>query len=475
MRLRLAAAALMALLLALAAGASAASARPGSARTAVVSLGDSYISGEAGRWNGNSTSPTPSNAGTDRACVPTGSPLCQDRFLGSVYVEGTDRNGCHRSDVSEILSSRIRVSRRINLSCSGGKTINLRRSKSGGVGQKGEPAQGDLLAGVAGTDDVKLIIVSIVGNDLGFADIVEDCLIAYTSKTGPCRDRAKATVDRRTPAARAGLVKAIDEIRAVMRSRGYLRTDYRLVFQTYPSVVPRAAEARYPESDPRRSSDGCPLYDTDLNGARDELAPQIGRLVKSVARAKGAEILELKDLMQGHEICSKSARAATEGDTPGGDRGEWGRALGPTAIQQGQVQEVFHPNAFAQRALGDCLEGVYARPTPGTFTCTAGPGVAPTGVNLRRSSRYAKPRLRLRARAVRVRRRPRSSCFRFLVTSSQGERVRGARVRFAGHRAKTNRRGRVVLCARVRPGRHKVLTARAKYRPAKLIVRTRRR
>ena len=40
---------------------------PGSGPTAVVSMGDSFISGEAGRWNGNSLNILGTRDGTDRA------------------------------------------------------------------------------------------------------------------------------------------------------------------------------------------------------------------------------------------------------------------------------------------------------------------------------------------------------------------------------------------------------------------------
>ncbi len=47
--------------------AEAATASPGSGRTAVVALGDSFISGEGGRWLGNGTEPFGARSGTDRA------------------------------------------------------------------------------------------------------------------------------------------------------------------------------------------------------------------------------------------------------------------------------------------------------------------------------------------------------------------------------------------------------------------------
>ncbi|NUK82594.1 hypothetical protein HRW23_35690, partial [Streptomyces lunaelactis] len=70
-------------------------ASPGNGPTAVVSLGDSYISGEAGRWKGNSLTNTGSRNGTDRGWVS-----------GSTYdpgkVYGTTAGGCHRSDSAEV-------------------------------------------------------------------------------------------------------------------------------------------------------------------------------------------------------------------------------------------------------------------------------------------------------------------------------------------------------------------------------------
>jgi len=74
------------------AAAPTAGAAPPAAPTAVVTMGDSYISGEAGRWQGNSINPAPGNDGTDRACVPSGPGCRVDK--SRVYVGGTDVNKC---------------------------------------------------------------------------------------------------------------------------------------------------------------------------------------------------------------------------------------------------------------------------------------------------------------------------------------------------------------------------------------------
>ncbi len=372
-----------ALLLALALTAATAQAGPRSATTAAVAMGDSYISGEAGRWAGNSINPLPGNDGTDRACV--GTPVCTVD-LGRVYLPPSDTNGCHRSDVAEILSARLAVNRRVNIACSGAVTDNIYRAASGGQPQKGEPPEADQLAPIARNLNVKLIMLSIGGNDLGFAAIVQDCFTRYTTKTGPCMPTQQPVLAAGLPVAQAKVEKAIDEVRAVMTQAGYKAKDYRLVLQGYPSVVPRAAEARYAETDPQRSTYGCPFYDVDLDWARDSAVGQIGGMVQAAARAKGAEFLALSNAFQGHELCSKSDSEVSVLKPPSERTSEWGRALSPSAIEQaqGQTQEVFHPDAFGQRALGTCVTGVFAR-SRGEFSCMGAAGIAPSSVVVTRT------------------------------------------------------------------------------------------
>ena len=70
-----------------------------------VSLGDSYISGEAGRWAGNSNSSSQTDA--------LGSTAYYDAGTGESIV------GCHRSKSAEIAFGTISSK---NLACSGAKT-----------------------------------------------------------------------------------------------------------------------------------------------------------------------------------------------------------------------------------------------------------------------------------------------------------------------------------------------------------------
>ena len=270
--------------------------------------------------------------------------MCTAYDESRVYVGGTAANGCHRSDVAEVLSARIDVDRGVNLACSGAVTQNLLRSSSGGTSAHGEAPQADQLAAVARSSRIRMIVVSIGGNDFGVASIVTACFEAYLAHARPCSQTQAAAVDRdRVDAVTARIGHAIDEIRAVIGDAGYRKRAYRLVLQTCPVVIPHAADARYREADPRRTVQGCPFYDADVDWAQDVAAPRIGTAVTAAARSRGAEVLELLPAFAGHEVCARQASSVTPLTPQSPVGSEWGRAVSPSAIVEGQTQELFHP------------------------------------------------------------------------------------------------------------------------------------
>jgi hypothetical protein len=70
---------------------------------------------------------------------------------------------------------------------------------------------------------------------------------------------------------------------------------------------------------------------------------------------------------------------------PSATTSDWARFLNLTAVDtQGQQQETFHLNAYAQRALGNCLGLLYARTANAACRNTPGGGtdavvLRPTG------------------------------------------------------------------------------------------------
>lgn len=350
----------------------AAQATPSSTESSIVTLGDSFISGEAGRWQGNSIVSTGDRAGTDRAWTGTG-------YDPSRVYGATAANGCHRSDVAEVNNAVVFVHRKVNLACSGAVTANIFRPSNGGQAQNGEPSQGLKLRFVAQVTNVKFVVLSIGGNDLGFADIIRQCTQAYAARTGPCNPSQQAVVNSRKPAAFAGVAKAIDEIRAVMAESGYSRSNYRLILQSYGSPVPRASEARYAELGADRGTvGGCPFYDADLNWARDSLVNQIANGLRYVAAASGVEFLDLRDSLQGREVCATASRQATLTQPPSASTSEWARFL-TLNLAQGEVQETLHPNAYGQKALGRCLT-LAVNGGRGSGSCRPTSGRGPEGM-----------------------------------------------------------------------------------------------
>ncbi|MFJ7205031.1 hypothetical protein ACIQWR_15995 [Streptomyces sp. NPDC098789] len=359
----------------LAGGAGTSVASPGTGPTAVVSMGDSYISGEAGRWKGNSLTNSGSRTGTDRAWVS-----------GSSYdpakVYGATAGGCDRSDSAEVRSAGPIADVAVNLACSGAVTDNVFRASNGGVPFKGEAPQADQLAGVAATNNVKVIALSVGGNDLGFADIIKECAYDFVLWGSYCYDDQQEVVNGRMDTVMAKVGKSVDEVRAVMRTAGYADSSYRIVLQSYPSPIPRGAENRYTQSDwSRLNTGGCPFWNKDSDWARDALVPQIANRLKAVAASKGAQFLDLRDMMQGREVCAKASKQVTTAAPASAKTSEWARWI-DSSETQGPIQEDMHPNYFGQLAVGRCLSLIYAQPASGTFGCRNTAGADQTGMYL---------------------------------------------------------------------------------------------
>jgi hypothetical protein len=91
---------------------------------------------------------------------------------------------------------------------------------------------------------------------------------------------------------------------------------------------------------------------------------------------------------QGHEFCSKSDAQSTPLFRPTPAAAEWGRILTASTVQQGELQEAFHPNAYGQRALGTCVTKLFAA-APGRFACTGRARLDPRKLSLARLSSFS--------------------------------------------------------------------------------------
>ena len=356
-------------------------AAPAGARpTAIVALGDSFISGEAGRWLGNGSEALGTRSGTDRAaydCGPLGCAYDPARVYGA-----SEANDCHRSDVAPIESAPIAVDRKVNLACSGASARNLWPGDEGGTVHFGEPPQADQLAAVARLDQVRLVVVTVGANDIGFGELVAECALDWArspdDEPDTCHGEAEAEIQGALPHATRYVTAALHGVRRAMRAAGYERSEYRLVAMGYASPFPEGRWFRYPEDGwSRLSEGGCPVWNADADWAAERATADLGGMLEAAAAASGAEYLDLTHAFDGHQLCDRrSQRVGPAGPSP--ITAEWFRRL---SFLQGSTRESLHPNAYGQRVIGQCLALLFARPRS-DYACHDTPGQYLTGVDL---------------------------------------------------------------------------------------------
>ncbi|GAA2606266.1 hypothetical protein GCM10009863_19690 [Streptomyces axinellae] len=370
--------------------------------TTVVSIGDSFISGEGGRWQGNAATSASSNNemnGTDRATECEGQVCVSDpkKIYGQSYenpdaAPGTEERkaGCHRSDVAEIISARSGHVKPINIACSGAETQHILRSPSGRK-FKGEPPQADLLSAIAHESDVARVQISIGGNDLAFSNIITACAMTFIKKvTDYCYKSWQPELIKNLPRVKEKVVGAVESVKATLREAGNTRPEQVITLQSYPSPLPLGGALRYHVgagsfASSRWNPGGCPFYDQDASWARTTVVPEIARMIRSAAAETGVNFLDLQNAFNGHEVCAKGVRQANKGENrenpiPSKDA-EWMRFISKGIPggggTQGEKEESLHPNAYGQKALGDCLQKYWYLALPSQrneFRCLNTPG-----------------------------------------------------------------------------------------------------
>ncbi|MFF0739667.1 GDSL-type esterase/lipase family protein [Streptomyces sp. NPDC004111] len=375
---------------------------------AVVSMGDSYISGEGGRWAGNAAaSATGSAWGTDRAAVNcNGEESVCDHDPARVYGDTSyDKGGsaCDRSDSAEIRGvsfEDVPVERRFNLACSGATTDNVTTT-----GFKGQRPQVDDLRDIARSNDVRMVVLSVGGNDLKFAEILQDCVKAYFYPSlfnKGCRGAKEKEFSDGLAPARAKVVKAVEAIRGTLREAGQEDGSYRIVLQSYPNPLPLGRDYRDPENAPvppanysRYLQGGCPFLDADSDWAHTSVVPRISSMLRGAANEAGVSFLDLQNAFAGHELCSRTTRQAGSGHKLSAplpaEQAEWVRWV-PYVVDglkdlpwqaQGNQQEAIHPNHYGQLALSACLTKIAAQlgDTPVFSSCVGRPSAQPGDVD----------------------------------------------------------------------------------------------
>ncbi|MEN9643684.1 MAG: hypothetical protein RL238_353 [Actinomycetota bacterium] len=356
---------------------------PGVGSPWVVSLGDSYISGEAGRWAGNSNS---SSGSVDAG----GSAAYYDNATKTAEVI----NRCHRSTAAEIhIGGGVNS---LNLACSGARTSTFTSSdgyfKPGidfyNVG--GNQGQALMLQNFAATHNVKMIQLSIGGNNFNFADIVQTCVTNFL--TSPswwknyCNDDSSVTSNftaANVTAQQNAITAAINNVKTAMANAGYTTTQYKIVVQTYPSPIPNSTGFRYGESGfTRQSTGGCGFWNADANWANGTALVKINNAVKGAAAAANASsnvvVMDLAAAFNGRRLCENTVNLmentgkANWTVAGAADVTEWISQIRTLSTVFGPyyVQESIHPNWWGEKAIRNCVRQAYNGGNVRGGTCT---------------------------------------------------------------------------------------------------------
>jgi hypothetical protein len=333
----------------------------------VVSLGDSAISGEAGRWAGNTNN--------ESWRIDAGGP---DAYFDNANRTAEAIPGCHRSESAAIhigggVSS-------LNLACSGAQTTTHGGGDSDfkpgidfAVTQYGQ-GQALSLQQFAAAHNVKMVAVLIGANDYGFADILQACFVDwYTSPSwwpNYCQDDsdiASRFTSSNITAKTAAIKQAFLNVRQAMANAGYADSAWTMMVHTYWSPIPNGSANRYPETGySRQTIGGCGMWNRDADWANNTVVPTFNNSVRNAASQTGLSNIKILDLTQslyGRRLCENTVGLLEEQGisswtaTKAVDKTEWVNQLRTTSTfgSDYQIQESVHANYWGQLAMRNCM------------------------------------------------------------------------------------------------------------------------
>lgn len=387
---------------------SAAAAGPPSGPPAVVSLGDSYISGEGGRWAGNNHDGLAylrmADTGAD-AYFPPGQ-------------RSEQIAGCHRSRSAEIgIFNGQEPGSSENLACSGATTSTVDGDPfKPGIdfyNRAGHLGQALMLEDYARTHDVRMVVLSIGGNDFNFSSVIKTCLSNFLASTifkhFYCHSESSVLnqVAPPTVAQRVGdIYRAMQNVGEALSLDGYPRSHWKLVIQLYPAPLPTGSDIRYSESGyGRQVTGGCGVWNSDVDWARGTFLSTVNRAVLAAGHEVESELgpaadnliyLQTDPTFSRHELCAKNLEQLTKPyTTPGTAKvAEWFTqirtvtTLGPNILSPYEIQEGLHPDYWGQLAMRNCLRqlwnnsGVLNTAVGSYWHCNDMSSTTPTGIDL---------------------------------------------------------------------------------------------
>jgi hypothetical protein len=344
---------------------------PGVGTPAVVTLGDSAISGEAGRWAGNTN----------------GDPARVDALGATAYFDtpsGESIRGCHRSKAAQAFIGDGVLG--YNLACSGARTAthgtaagqNFKPGIDFYSDAQGRVGQARALQSLAATSNVRAVVVMIGANDYGFADIVTRCVANWLSSPSWLKnycsddpDMASRFTAARIATETTNVRNALLRVRDAMANAGYAASQYTILAQTYWSPVPRGAAIRYAESGwTRQAIGGCGVWNRDADWANDVVVNALNSTMRDAAASSGlpnVKELDMQTALNGRRLCENTVglleeQGVASWTSPGAvDKTEWVAQIRTATTLFGpyQLQEASHASYWGQLAMRNCLRLAY--------------------------------------------------------------------------------------------------------------------
>jgi hypothetical protein len=358
----------------------------------VISLGESYMSGEGGRWAGNVEAGFASVAPIDA--------LGPSAYFDNGANTAEAVPGCHRSHSAQIYIGalvNIGVSGK-NFACSGARFASYTTESKFKPGldfysSGGQEGQALMLEDFAKTHRVKMVLVQIGGTNFEFASTVYACVEAYLL-FGYCNQNPAVTANftqARFDEMEQRIEAALFRVQTAMTDAGYGNSPphYTILVENYPYALPAADDFRYTErgvSDAGgfyRVEAGCPFNDSDADWIHNVTAGVNMTVRNAVNHSSipGIGILDVSEALKGHRLCETGTAYVTQSqswhDAGMVDSSEWVAQIFGLPSPTFSKQESFHPNYWGQMALRNCVRQAYNLGSPVGGTCE----VAGTGLN----------------------------------------------------------------------------------------------
>ncbi len=265
-----------------------------------VSLGDSFSSGEAN---------PPWDKGTN-----------QFRF-------GKRRNGCHRS--GRAWPRQIGVIQDRHFACSGAIIDDLYDAQEE-TGPDSIGGQKDRLAESTRSNPVSLAFVTLGGNDAGFAEVLGKCRVP---RRGGCLQRMEQVEVPKIEALESRLTHAYEDVRSASGGA-------RVVVVGYPDIFPS----------PREAWTRCNWMNDGEKRRVTRFADVLDSTIANAARKAGVEFVSVRNVLDGHELCTPKAWVFPISSLGSGDL---------ASIPKDQRQA--HPTRLGQRAIASAVQAYLTR------------------------------------------------------------------------------------------------------------------